>query len=80
MTEEQARARCTELAETSPDRGTHSWIPRKDDDGDWSVVRLAIPPSAPSAGTASKSPESKGIRDDPRSATEQNVPPHSMGF
>ena len=80
MTEDQARARCAELAETSPERMTHSWIAREGEDGGWSVVRLAIPPSAPPAGTASKSPESKGIRDDPRSATEQNVPPHSMGF
>ncbi len=80
MTEEQARARCRELAETSPDRETHSWISREGDGGDWSVVRLAIPPSSPPEGVASKSPDSKGIGDDPRNAMEQNFPPHSAGF
>ena len=80
MTEGEARARCEELASTSPDRGTHSWIPRSNADGGWSVVRLAIPPSAPPPSTASKSPESKGLRDDPRIALEQNVPPHGIGL
>ena len=80
MTEEEAKALCFELASTSPDRETHSWIPRQGEGGEWSVVRLAIPPLAPTKAKASKSPESKGLRDDPRAATEQNVPPHSMGF
>ncbi len=80
MTEGEARARCEELASTSPDRETHSWIPRRNGDGGWSVVRLAIPPSAPPDSTASKSPESRGLRDDPRIALEQNVPPHGIGL
>ena len=80
MTEGEARARCLELASTSPDRETHSWIPRRGEDGEWSVVRLAIPPSAPPPSTASKSPESKGLKDDPRIALEQNMPPHGIGL
>jgi len=80
VTEGQARARCLELAASSPDRETHSWIAREAESGEWSVVRLAIPPAAPPEGIASKSPDSKGIGDDPRSAMEQNFPPHSAGL
>ena len=80
MTEDEAKARCLELASTSPDRETHSWIARRGESGDWSVIRLAIPPSAPPQVTASKSPESKGLRDDPRNALEQNIPPHGIGL
>ncbi len=80
MTEQQARVRCAELAESSPERKTHSWIAREDGDGDWSVVRLALPPAAPPEGVASKSPDSKGIGDDPRNAMEQNFPPHGAGL
>jgi hypothetical protein len=80
VTEDEARARCLQLASSSPDRDTHSWIPRRSSDGEWSVVRLAIPPSSPPEGKASKSPESKGIKDDPRNALEQNIPPHGIGL
>lgn len=80
MTDDEAKARCLELASTSPDRETHIWIPRRAGSGDWSVIRLAIPPSAPPQGTSSKSADFKGILDDPRNALEQNIPPHGIGL
>ncbi len=80
MNEQEARAICRKLAETSPDRETHSWIAREGEGGEWSVVKLAVPPPKQADMTASKSPESKGIGDDPRNAMEQNFPPYGAGL
>jgi hypothetical protein len=80
VTEEQARERCRELAETSPDRDTHSWIAREDEGGRWSVVRLAVPPARPPQMQASKPSEPQTAKDDPRIAFEQNVPNHGVGL
>jgi hypothetical protein len=79
MNEEEARERCRELAETSPDRETHSWLPRQEADGQWAVVRLAIPPARPVEAKASKPTEPQTARDDPRIAFEQNIPNHGVG-
>jgi len=37
MDEAEARARCAELSENSPERTTHSWIPREQVDGSWNA-------------------------------------------
>jgi hypothetical protein len=74
VTETEARDRCRELAETSPDRDTHSWIAREDEGGRWSVVRLAVPPARPPKTTASKPDEPQTAHDDSRSAIERNTP------
>lgn len=81
MTEEQAKERCAELAAASPDRETHSWLPRKGPDGSWAVVKLAIPsPAAQQQTGTSKSGDAPGIKDDPRTALEQNIPPWGIGI
>ena len=80
MTEDEARQRCAELSESSPDRETHSFLPRKGSDGEWTVVRLAVPPPRAPETTATKPVEPETARDDPRTAFEQNVPPHGVGL
>ena len=80
VTEQEARELCREMAETSPDRETHSWMAREDEDGNWFVVRLAVPPATAPQTTASKPSQSTTARDDPRTAFDQNVPPHGAGF
>jgi len=74
VTEEQAKDRCRELAETSPDRETHSWIARQGEGDAWSVVKLAVPPAKPPETTASKPTDPQSGRDDPRTSQQQNVP------
>ncbi|MBN8866069.1 MAG: hypothetical protein J0H98_00810 [Solirubrobacterales bacterium] len=80
MDEQEARARCAELAEGSPDRDTHSWMPRPQPDGSWTVVKLAVPsPKAPE-GTRTVSAKDQAAQDDPRTALEQNIPPYGIGI
>jgi len=78
MDEAEARARCAELSENSPERTTHSWIPREQADGSWKVVKLAVPsPSSPET-VKTVSAKDQIAQDDPRPAIEQNLPPHSF--
>ena len=80
MTEREARERCAKLGAESPERSTHSWIPRKNADGDWSVVKLAVPsPKTPDSITTEPT-GAEAARDDPRSAMEQNFPPWGAGI
>jgi len=74
VTEAEAKDRCRELAETSPDRETHSWMAREGEGGGWSVVRLALPPAKPPETTASKPSDPPAGRDDPRTSQQQNAP------
>lgn len=74
MTEGEAKDRCRELAETSPDRETHSWIAREGEGGEWSVVRLAVPPVKRPETTASKPGEPDALGDDPRTSLQRNTP------
>lgn len=80
MDEKQAKERCAALAAESPDRETHSWIPREGADGVWSIVKLAVPSPKTPETTTTQSGDSQGIKDDPRPAMEQNVPPWGMGM
>lgn len=76
MTEQEAKDRCLKLASESPDRETHSWLPRRGPDDKWVVVKLAIPsPAAQHETNTAQSGNQPGIRDDPRTAMEQNFPP-----
>jgi hypothetical protein len=34
---------CIRLAAEHPDRGTHRWRAREEEDGDWIVVKIALP-------------------------------------
>jgi hypothetical protein len=75
MTRADAEVECKRLAAESPERETHRWVPREDKDGNWSVVRIALPPSAEATGAAVRADERPATPDDPRPGNEQNVPP-----
>jgi len=80
MTEQEARERCAKLGAESPERSTHSWIPKKNPAGDWSVVKLAVPsPKTPETVTTEPS-ENQSAKDDPRTAMEQSFPPWGAGI
>lgn len=77
MTEEEAKARCADLAAGHPDRATNHWVPVRAKDGSWAVAKIGIPPPAKPTGTSSFSPP-RPSPDDPR----ENIPPlspHSGG-
>lgn len=77
MNEQEARQRVAELTAASPERATHSWIPRKGPDGEWAILKLAVPsPKSPATSTA-QSGDTHAAKEDPRSAMEQNFPPWS---
>lgn len=79
MTRDEAEAEFRRLAAESPDRERHRWVPRDEGDGSWSVVRIALPPSQSPSGTETRGDERPPTPDDPRPATEQNVPPWATG-
>ena len=79
MTEHEARERCARLAAESPERTTHSWVPRKGADGSWAVVKLGVPSASAASGTFTAS-ETQGIKEDPRIPLEQKIPNNMIGF
>jgi hypothetical protein len=79
MTRAEAEAEAARLADESPDRETHRWIAREDDGGDWSVVRIGLPPADEATGTETRGDERPATPDDPRPSSWQNVPPWAAG-
>lgn len=76
MTEAEARDACARLTEEHPDRDTHQWHPRREPDGSWSVIKIALPP-ADSSSTAETRAESRPpTSDDPRSPAMRNLGPN----
>lgn len=80
MTEREARERVAKLSAESPERETHSWVPREGADGEWSIVKLAIPSPKAQETSTTRSDENQAAKDDPRTAMEQNFPPWSAGI
>jgi hypothetical protein len=79
MTRAEAEVECRRLSAESPERETHRWVPREGENGDWSVVKIALPPAAEPSGTETRGDERPTTPDDPRPATWQNVPPWAAG-
>jgi hypothetical protein len=79
MTRAEAEAECRRLSAEGPDRETHRWVPREGVDGDWSVVKIALPAATEPSGTETRGDERPATPDDPRPATWQNVPPSAAG-
>ncbi|MBA2523310.1 MAG: hypothetical protein H0V25_08250 [Solirubrobacterales bacterium] len=76
MTREEADRACKELAASSPDRETHTFLARQDESGEWSVVKINVPPAGKALGTATEAkprPEQPG---DPR----EGKPNPNWGF
>jgi hypothetical protein len=80
MDEAEARARCAELAESSPDRSTHSWVAKQLPEGEWTVVKLAVPAPKSPDSVKTVSAKEQAAQHDPRTAFEQNVPPYGVGM
>jgi len=76
MNEREAKERCAELAGSDPDRFTHSWLPRERADGEWSIVKLAVPGPRTQKLTATTAEDEQGIKSDPRTALSRNVGPN----
>jgi hypothetical protein len=76
MTRDEAQALCARNSEEHPDRATHQWMPREQDDGEWTVVSLRLPkgagPPAPLKATVETKPKPPEP-DDPRPAYWRNV-------
>jgi hypothetical protein len=75
MTESEARAACARFAAQHQDRQTHTWHPRRDPDGGWSVMKISLAPGGPT-GTETRAEEKPPTADDPRSSATQNLGPH----
>ncbi|MBK5231652.1 MAG: hypothetical protein JJE13_01530 [Thermoleophilia bacterium] len=80
MTEQEAKERCARLTAESPERVTHSWLPRQGAEGEWTIVKLAVPSPATGDTVTTSASTEQTIKDDPRSIYEKNVPPNGAAF
>ena len=75
MTRAEAEQERDRLTREHPDRATHRWMARADGAGDWSVVKVGIPPTGrvdPLKATTEAKPKPPQP-EDPRSAYDRNV-------
>lgn len=80
MTREEAERVCARLATEHPDRKISQWRAREEANGDWTVVKIALPPNSPGDLTAEvRADERPATADDPRPATFRDVPPWAAG-
>jgi len=70
MERDEAEALCRRNAAEHPDRAVAQWRAQEREDGTWSVVRIGLPPAAPT-GTAVNADERPPTPPDPR----PDVPP-----
>ncbi|MGN6215775.1 MAG: hypothetical protein ACTHN7_02290 [Solirubrobacterales bacterium] len=63
MSEAEARKLCTQLATEHPDRFTHRWEPLEGKDGNWSVLKIGLPPATEPTGTATRAAPEPGPQD-----------------
>jgi len=81
MTRDEATQTAKRLGAEHPDRATHRWLPREAENGEWSVVKVAMPGGAsidPLKATVETKPKPPQP-DDPRSAYERNVGGNYIG-
>ena len=76
MTRTEAELECVRLAAEHPDRETHQWRPREGADGDWSIVKIALPPADPQRHAELRADERPPTPDDPRSNLGRDLPPY----
>jgi hypothetical protein len=75
VNESEARETCARLASEHPDRETHRWQPRREPDGSWSVIKIALPPTQPST-PETRAEQRPPTADDPRTSAMQNLGPN----
>jgi len=75
VTREEATEAARKLGTEHPDRATHRWMPREGENGEWTVVKLAMPPGAriDPLKTTTESRPKPPEPDDPRTAYDRNV-------
>jgi hypothetical protein len=73
MTEQEAKEKCAKLSAESPERTTHSWVPRKGDDGQWSIAKLAVPTPGSLKFKTKTEEDVQAIQEDPRTSTIKNI-------
>ena len=76
MTRAEADLERDRLTREHPDRATHSWMVRRDAHGDWSVVKVGLPPGArvdPLCATTEAKPKPPQA-EDPRSTQGNSLP------
>lgn len=70
MTRDEAEELCARYAQEHPDRKVAQWRPREESGGEWSVLKIDLPP-APDTGTELRADEKPPTPPDPR----PDVPP-----
>lgn len=79
MTEDEAKARCTQLGVEHPDRARVNWIPVKQKDGSWAVARIPLPPPVKADQTQESHNDSRPLRENPRGENPWINPPPWIG-
>ena len=79
MTEQEAKEKCAKLSAESPERTTHSWVPKKGDDGEWSIIKLAVPTPGSQKLNTKTEEDVQAIAEDPRTSINRNIPGGGFG-
>jgi hypothetical protein len=75
MTKAEAQRECERLARESPERETHRWILGQQRDGEWTVIKIGLPPTTPLGGEPeTRADEKPPTPDDPRSSSPRGIP------
>ena len=75
MNREAAVSEAARLAAEHPDRDTHRFLAREQDDGSWEVVKVGLPPLG-ELTAETRAEEKPPTADDPRTVSEQNMGPN----
>jgi hypothetical protein len=80
MTRAEAEQERDRLTREHPDRATHRWMTRADDAGDWSVVKVGLPPTGrvDPLKTTTESQAKPPQQEDPRSPLGRTLPYHGI--
>ena len=79
MTRKEAESKCTRLAAEHAQRETHQWQPRQEPGGDWTVVKIALPPPDKDWQAELRADEKPPEAEDPRDIHIKNVGPYIGG-
>ena len=73
MTREEAERERARRAREDPERASHTWFVKEQAHGEWTVVRVDLPPASPAATTETRADERPPTPDDPRTAAARNA-------
>ena len=79
MNREDADRQAAKLAAEHPDRETHRFLPRQNADGEWTVVRIGLPPADGGGVAEVRADEKPPTPDDPRESLSRNLGPYAAG-